>query len=100
METFVSLLGSGFIGFLRGAAIGAAAWALITGAAWLKRWNRRRKVDARIIRQAKAAGVWNTNAGGRALELYAKEYGIKRYPGESDPHLRARIKESAELQWR
>lgn len=89
------------ITFLQGVAatliVGSVA--LIAATIWLnalKRWYRRRKVDARIIRQAKAAGVWNTNAGGRALELYAKEYGVKRYPGESDPHLRARIKEMAE----
>lgn len=62
----------------------------------LKRWHRRRKNDARIIRQAKAVGVWNTNAGGRALELYAKECGVNRYPGETDAHLRQRIKAEAE----
>lgn len=62
----------------------------------LRRWYRRRKMDARIIRQAKALGVWNTNAGGRALELYARECGVKKLAGESDPHLRARIKEKME----
>lgn len=62
----------------------------------LQQRYRRRKADARIILQAKAVGVWNTNAGGRALELYAKERGVKKYPGETDAHLRARIKEAAE----
>ena len=66
----------------------------------LKRWYRRRKLDARIIQQAKAAGVWNTNAGGRALELYAKECGVKKFDGESDAHLRARIKEQVEQKGR
>ena len=72
--------------------------ALIIAKAWIsaKRWYRRQKVDARIIRQAKAAGVWNTNAGGRALELYAKECGVQKFAGESDAHLRARIKEATE----
>lgn len=72
--------------------------ALIIATIWLKakHWYRRQKTDARIIQQAKAAGVWNTNAGGRALELYAKERGVKKFPGESDAHLRVRILEQAE----
>lgn len=61
-----------------------------------KRRYRRYKMETRIIRQAKAMGVWNTNAGGLALELYAKEHGLKRLAGESDAHLRQRIKEAAE----
>lgn len=69
---------------------------ILYAAAKLKRWYRRHKMDARIIQQAKAAGVWNTNAGGRALELYAKECGVKKFAGESDAHLRYRIKEAAE----
>lgn len=59
----------------------------------LKRWNRRRKVDRRIKKQAEAAGVWGRpNAlGGRSLDLHAQEwYGIKREPGETDAHLRRR----------
>lgn len=66
----------------------------------LKLWYRRIKLDARIIQQAKAAGVWNTNAGGRALELYAKECGVKKYAGESDAHLRHRIMEQVEQKGR
>ena len=62
----------------------------------LELWYRRRKLDKRIIKQAKTAGVWNTNAGGRALELYAKKCGVKKYEGESDAHLRARIKAALE----
>lgn len=59
----------------------------------LKRWNRQRKADARIIRQAKAAGVWDKPKalGGRALELKAwQDFKIKRCPHEPDKLLRAR----------
>ena len=75
-----------------------ATVALIAATAWLtvKKCYRRRKNDARIIRQAKAMDMWNTKAGGRALELYAKEWGLKRYPGETDRHLRCRITEAIE----
>lgn len=55
---------------------------------------RRRKKDRRIIRQAKAMGVWGKPMvlGGRALELYAKKHHrLKREPGESDRVLRLRI---------
>ena len=58
-----------------------------------KRWQHRRKADARIIRQAKALNVWDkpTALGGRALELKAwQDYKIKREPGESDACLRHR----------
>lgn len=74
-------------------AIAAALAAILIVAANAKRWNRRRKVDRRIIRQAKAAGIWTPEAaGGRALELLAKEYGLHREPGETDKDLRIRIK--------
>lgn len=59
----------------------------------LRLWYRRLKVDRRVIRQAKAAGVWgNPRAlGGRALELYAwKKHRLKRKPGELDKDLRLR----------
>lgn len=62
----------------------------------VRKIQRRRKLDARIIRQAKAAGVWNTNAGGRALELYARECGVRKYAGETDAHLRLRIRQTVE----
>ena len=74
----------------------------------LKRWYRRRKVDARIIRQAKAAGVWDKQPivlGGRALELKAwKDFKIKREPGETDIDLRVRytmkkIEEHFKVKW-
>lgn len=68
-----------------------AAW---YGCLQLKRLHRRRKRDCRIIRQAKALGVWEmpNTLGGRALELKArKEYRIKRVPGETDGELRARM---------
>lgn len=59
----------------------------------LKRRIRRRKTDRRVIRQAKAIGVWEKPwlLGGRALELRAwKDYKIKRQPGETDKQLRSR----------
>lgn len=59
----------------------------------LKRWHRRRKVDRRIVRQAKAAGVWDKPQalGGRALSIYAWEhYGLVRKAGETDKELRGR----------
>lgn len=60
----------------------------------LNRWYRRRKIDRRVIEQAKALEVWDKKPivlGGRALELKAwEEYRIKRKAGESDPHLRRR----------
>ena len=65
----------------------------------LKRWLRRRKRDRRIIRQAKAAGVWDKPRclGGRALELKAwKLYRIRRRPGESDKELRQRCMTAAD----
>lgn len=56
--------------------------------------RRRRKADARIIAQAKEAGVWDKHPivlGGRALELKAwQDFKIKREPGEPDAHLRRR----------
>ena len=54
---------------------------------------RRRKRDRRIIRQAKAVGVWDKPQalGGRALELKAwQDFKIKRKPGETDACLRRR----------
>lgn len=62
----------------------------------LRNRNRLRKLDRRIIKQAKAVGVWDEPKalGGRALELYAKEkHGIKREPGETDASLRRRCME-------
>ena len=59
----------------------------------LKARNHKRKKDRRVIKQAKAAGVWDKPQclGGRALELKAwKEYKIKREPGEKDENLRSR----------
>lgn len=51
--------------------------ALIILIAHIKRKRRRKVADRRIIRQAKAIGAWTPQAaGGRALELLAKEYGI------------------------
>lgn len=68
----------------------------------LKRWYRRQKVDARIVRQAKAAGVWgNPRAlGGRALAIHAWEYyGLVRKPGETDKELRRRCFDKAEEEY-
>lgn len=66
--------------------------ALVILIAHIKRRHRRKVTDRRIIRQAKAIGAWTPQAaGGRALELLAKEYGIKREEGETDRQLRERI---------
>lgn len=70
--------------------------ALIILIAHIKRKRRRKVADRRIIRQAKAIGAWTPQAaGGRALELLAKEYGIQREAGETDRQLRGRIMEAA-----
>jgi hypothetical protein len=70
--------------------------ALIILLARLKRRYRRKVTDRRIIRQAKAIGAWTPQAaGGRALELLAKGYGIQREAGETDRQLRGRIMEAA-----
>ena len=58
-------------------------------------WKHKREVNRRIIRQAKALGVWGDidKMGGRVLELYArKHWAIYREEGETDAHLRMRIK--------
>lgn len=80
------------------------ALAIMAGAAIAKakQWYRRRKVDRRIVRQAKAAGVWgNPRAlGGRALAIYAWEYcGLVRKPGETDKELRRRCFDKAEEEY-
>lgn len=68
----------------------------------ISRWRRRRKVDRRIIAQAKAAGVWDTRPlilGGRALDLKVwEDFKIKRIPGESDSSLRYRYLTKADGQ--
>lgn len=65
--------------------------ALVILIARIKRRHRRKVTDRRIIRQAKAIGAWTPQAaGGRALELLAEEYGIKREEGETDRQLRGR----------
>lgn len=75
---------------------------VVVQAARFKRWYRRRKVDRRIIRQAKALGVWNkrpTPLGGRALELKAwEDFKLKRLPGETDAQLRRRCMAKADEQ--
>lgn len=70
--------------------------ALIILIAHIKRAHRRKATDRRIIRQAKEIGAWTPQAaGGRALELLAKEYGIEREEGETDLQLRFRIMEAS-----
>ena len=60
----------------------------------INRRYHRRKVDARIIKQAKELGVWDCVPivlRGRALDLKArKDFKIKREPGETDAELRRR----------
>lgn len=70
--------------------------ALVILIARIKRRHRRKVTDRRIVRQAKAIGAWTPQAaGGRALELLAEEYGIKREEGETDRQLRGRIMTAA-----
>ena len=70
--------------------------ALIILIAHIKRKHRHEVVQRRIIQQTKAIGAWTPQAaGGRALELLAKEYGIRREAGETDRQLRGRIMEAA-----
>lgn len=70
--------------------------ALVILIASIKRRHRRKVTERRIIRQAKAIGAWTPQAaGGRALELLAEEYGIKREEGETDRQLRGRIMAAA-----
>ena len=73
------------------------ALAIVAVRLWcmLRRRVRRRKVERRIKRQAKAACVWDRPGalGGRALDLYARDVcKLKRFPGESDKKLRARCR--------
>lgn len=68
--------------------------ALVILIAHIKRKHRCKVTDRRIIRQAKVIGAWTPQAaGGRALELLAGKYGIKRKEGETDAQLRSRITE-------
>lgn len=63
---------------------------------------RKCKRDRRIIRQAKAAGVWDDPhiIGGRALELKAwQQYRLKRRPGETDACLRLRMWNAAKNEY-
>ena len=108
LDVCAALVGSVILIVLRGAGLINMHWALVLSSiVWLSwglflltilleliaRWCRRRKVDRRVIRQAKAAGVWNNPKalGGRALELYArKKHRLKRKLGESDKGLRVR----------
>lgn len=64
--------------------------------------RRKGKNNRRIIRQAKAAGVWDKPEvlGGKALELKAwQQYGIKREPGETDACLRRRVMNAIENEY-
>lgn len=65
----------------------------------MQRWRRRRKVERRIIAQAKAVGAWEKpmNLGGRALELKAwQDFKIKRFENERDAQLRHRCMREGE----
>ena len=64
--------------------------------AYVQKKIRLWKVKRRIIRQAKAAGAWSIPiAGGKVLDMYAEAFGLKREPGETDVHLRARCMAAA-----
>lgn len=81
-------------------AASAALVLVVRLASRFKHWHRRRKVDRRIIRQAKAIGAWDkrpTPLGGRALELKAwEDFKFKRLPGETDAELRRRCMAAAD----
>lgn len=81
-------------------ACAALVAAIVHQIAKVKRWRRQRKIDRRIITQAKGAGVWDKKPivlGGRALELKAwQDFKIKREPGETDAHLRRRCMTAAD----
>lgn len=81
-------------------AASAALVFMLRLAARFKRWYRSRKVDRRIVRQAKAIGAWDkrpTPLGGRALELKAwQDFKIKKLPGETDAELRRRCMAAAD----
>ena len=90
--------------FIQYIIVFAAFMFLVVTIAWMaffiKRWHRRRKADRRIIREAKAMGIWDRPhvLGGRALELKAwEDFKIRRLPNESDVLLRYRYKKAAEL---
>ena len=75
--------------------------AVLTCFATIKRIRKNRR-DRRIIRQAKAVGVWEKPRclGGRALELKAwEEFRIKRKPGETDRELRRRCMNAADNEY-
>lgn len=81
-------------------AIYGALMVVLSVAGKIALWRHRRKADARIIAQAKAAEVWDKKPivlGGRALEIKAwQEFRIKREPGEPDAHLRRRCMAAAD----
>lgn len=93
--------------FILGITKGVVFWVLVLAITWLivqlKHWHRRRKVDRRIIRQAKAIGAWDkrpTTLGGRALELKAwEDFKIKRKPEETDAQLRRRCMAAADKKY-
>lgn len=78
----------------------ALLYALIMPVLYIRHRYRLHKVDKRIIRQAKAIGLWDKKLyflGGRALELKAwHDFRIKRRPGESDVQLRRRCMNAAD----
>lgn len=74
-------------------AITALLALILRQIAKLKRRHRLRGIDRRIVKQAKAAGVWDKPQalGGRALDIYAWEMcGLLRQTGEKDKELRSR----------
>ena len=82
-----------FIVFLYGftlmIGVASAYGLIVCGSKLLRKWT----VNRRIIRQAKAAGVWGDleKIGGNALTIYARRHGVFRREGETDEHLRLRI---------
>ena len=74
--TISTLIGEFILAVIGAVAAGVLAVAIMCMIIKLKLWHRRRKVDRRIIRQAKENGAWDKRPiplGGRALELKAWE---------------------------
>lgn len=98
-----SLFATSFCVYAAFFCITALVCFVLNGLIKLKSWHRRRKVDRRIIRQAKAAGIWDKEPivlGGRALELRAhKEFKLSRAPGETDKELRQRCMTAADNEY-
>ena len=102
MESVANRFMNEFIIWILGATLAALVLAIVWLLVKLKQWHRRRKVDNRIVRQVKAAGIWDKPQvlGGRALEIKAwEDFKIKRELGETDAQLRRRCTAKADEEY-